>query len=308
MSAETTAEKRCLSCGALLQGDFCHRCGEKVVHPKHDYSLFEFIEQTIDGFTHFDLKFLRSFKYLLFWPGLLSQLYVEGQRIKLMRPIQLFIVCSLLFYFFMPNSGSFYSSYPELDAGYRSAGFDLHNPVKYNIRGHLRERAIVRAPQYLPDTVIKLYKGRTLPDSLLQKVANGLYRDAYQNAAPRSKTWLFLLLPVWALLLFALFYRQQHYYVPHLIFAMHLLCFFLLTDLIFLIFFFDIVGVQVVENHIHLAPFFAMLLLYCILAVKRFYRQRLFPAIWKGLLVYLFLLILLIIYRVGITAWAIQSV
>ena len=48
-----------MSCGALLQGRFCHECAAKRLH-RHDYSLAHFLEHTLDGFTHFDLRVLRD--------------------------------------------------------------------------------------------------------------------------------------------------------------------------------------------------------------------------------------------------------
>jgi Protein of unknown function (DUF3667) len=286
----------CLSCGEQLRGHYCHHCGEKVIDPKHDYSIWHFIEHTVDDFTHFDLKIVNSFKNLFFKPGLLTKNYVEGRRVKFMRPVQIFIICSLLFFFFMPKSGSFYAYYTDLRDGYKAPGFSSDNPTKYNVNAKLRSLAIAKA-------------GENAPDSTLVKVATDIYwNKVFDKSAVMSKTYLFLVLPFWGLFIYALFYRQNSYFVPHLIFAVHAFSFFLLLDMLFLIFFVDILDMHIVENHTHLLPFFILTGVYIISAVRRVYNVSMGTAIWKGLLVYLALLFLIVLYRPFVTIWALNAV
>jgi hypothetical protein len=296
MSTSTQIKQtHCLSCGEQLEGHFCHHCGEKVINPHHDYSIWHFLEHTIDDFTHFDLKIIRTFKNLFFKPGLLTKNYVEGVRVSLMRPVQLFIICSLIFFFFMPKSGSFYAYYRELSEGYKSKGFSFENPTAYNINAKLKTLAIAQV-------------GATAPDSTINKTANAIYLKALDKAATLSKTYLFLIVPIWGLLIYALFYRQNSYFVPHLIFAMHIFCFFLLLDVLFLIVLFDVFKLQVVENNKHLLPFFILMGIYISSAVKRFYNTTPAKSIWKGLIIYAILLLLIVLYRPLITIWALNSI
>ena len=288
-------QSHCRSCGESLSGPYCSNCGEKVIQPKRDYSIFAFFVQLLDGITNFDLKLIRSFYFLFARPGQLTKNYIDGRRVKWMRPIQIFLVSSVLFYLIMPNSGSFYASYYELNSGYQASGFSLDNPVKYDINGHLREM------------VYEKY-GADLPDSLLNEKANAIYSQAYGKAPGNSKTYLFLLTPIWGLMLYLLFYKQQAFYVQHLIFAMHIFSFFLLLDALFLFFWFEIMHVAIVENTLHLLPFFIWVLIYIILAVKCFYQTSLMSSVLKGFLAYTGLLTLLILYRVFITYWAIDSI
>lgn len=277
-------------------GHYCHHCGEKVVDPKHDYSIWHFIEHTVDDFTHFDLKIVNTFKNLFFKAGLLTKNYIEGRRVKFMRPVQLFIICNVIFFFFMPKTGSFYAHYQELRDGYKASGFSLDNPTKYNVNAKLRALAIAKT-------------GENAPDSTLNKVATDIYwNKVFDKSAVMSKTYLFLIVPIWGLFIYALFYRQNTYFVPHLIFAMHTFSFFLLLDMLFLILFFDIVKVQVVENHIHMLPFFVLVGIYIVSAAKRAYTISWGQAVWKGLLIYVALLFLIVLYRPFITIWTLNSV
>lgn len=284
----------CVNCGTPLHGEFCHRCGEKRPHPEHDFSIKEFAEQTVDGFTHFDGKFFGTFKNLLFFPGKLTADFIKGRRVPFMRPVQIFIICSLLFYFFIPRSDSFYSSYDVLMAGYRQKGLSIDNPVKYNINAHLKRLAEKKA-------------GIEASKDSINKTANIIYAKAAAKMTGKSKTFLFVLLPFWALFIYLLFFRKQRYYVPHVVFALHVFSFFLLLDMAFLVFYFDILKLNTVQNTTHLLPMFLLLLLYVIAAVRKVYSQLWANAIWKGLLVYVFLLFLLLLYRVMITWFSVQT-
>ncbi len=286
---------RCVNCGTALQGNFCHQCGEKKLHPEHDFSIKEFVEQTIDGFTHFDGKFLTTFKNLLFFPGRLTADFFMGRRVPYMRPVQLFIICSLLFYLFIPRSDSFYSAYDQLVSGYRQNGFSIDNPVKYNINAHLKRKAA-------------RVTGVDAATDSINKTANTIYAKAITKMTGKSKTFLFVVLPFWALALYLLFFRKQRFYVPHVVFALHTFSFFLLLDMAFLVFYFDILKLDTVHNTTHLLPMFLLLLLYILVAVRKVYGQPWGKTIWKGLLVYVSLLFFLLLYRVFITWWTIASV
>ncbi|MBI3719773.1 MAG: DUF3667 domain-containing protein [Sphingobacteriales bacterium] len=287
-------EIKCASCNTLLTGNYCYNCGEKKLNPAKDFSLRKFIEQTVDGFTHLDSKFFKSFWLLLTKPGFLTAEYLNGRRVKYMKPIQILLITSVLFYFFMPNSGSFYSSYNQLNNAFIKKGFTIENFFKYNISKTLKEKAIT-------------IKGSDASTEAINQKSNEIYEAAYEKAAHNSKTWLFLILPVWALFVYLLFYRRHPYYVQHLVFAMHLFSFFLLTDMVFLVFYFDILGLHLIETLKHLLPFLIIALVYFIVAVKKVYLQSTVNAIWKGLIVYLLLLFLIVLYRTFITQWTIYS-
>lgn len=93
-------------------GTYCSQCGEKKLSAK-DYSLAHLVEEAIDGFTHFDTRFLRTLKLLFTKPGALSNAYFHGGRSRYTKPLSLFIIINVIFFFLQPHTGLFANKYAQ---------------------------------------------------------------------------------------------------------------------------------------------------------------------------------------------------
>jgi len=93
---EPPAEKRCLNCGALLTGKYCSQCGQKD-QELHE-SIWHLIGHFAGDFFHFDSKFFRTIIPLLIKPGFLTNEYWRGKRMNYMKPVQLYIFISVIFF------------------------------------------------------------------------------------------------------------------------------------------------------------------------------------------------------------------
>ena len=95
---------RCANCNATLTGDFCHTCGQSShVHR----SLLHMFEEVLHGVLHFDSKSWRTLPLLIARPGLLTRRYIDGQRVRYVSPLALFLFCTfLLFFVFSVLGGS----------------------------------------------------------------------------------------------------------------------------------------------------------------------------------------------------------
>lgn len=92
----------CKNCNQPLIGKFCHNCGEKVVE-KTDFSLKTLFHQLVDGLFNIDSKVYQTFIYLLFKPGKLTTNYLDGIRKPFMKPIQVFLISNVLFFYCLPK-------------------------------------------------------------------------------------------------------------------------------------------------------------------------------------------------------------
>ena len=86
----------CLNCGTELAGKWCSQCGQRAAEPRP--TVHELLHEALDELGHFDSKFLRTAKLLLFKPGALTGEFLHGKRVHYVSPIRLYLICSLLFF------------------------------------------------------------------------------------------------------------------------------------------------------------------------------------------------------------------
>lgn len=92
-------EHQCKSCGNLFSGYYCNQCGEKVVLPE-ERSLSKILSSIMIAVTNVDSKAIRSLGMVIRRPGFLSAEISEGRTIKVVRPMALFFVLNLIYFFF----------------------------------------------------------------------------------------------------------------------------------------------------------------------------------------------------------------
>jgi hypothetical protein len=91
---------RCVACGADLSGQYCAACGEAAAH--HDPSLKHFAEEALETLAHVDGRVFASFRSLIIEPGLLAANFLAGRRKSQMGPVQLFVVCNVIYFLLQP--------------------------------------------------------------------------------------------------------------------------------------------------------------------------------------------------------------
>ena len=89
-------EKNCLNCGTIVQGRYCHVCGQENTVPKE--TVWTLLSHFFNDITHFDGKFFSTGKFLLTRPGFLSQEYNRGRRASYLHPIRMYIFTSAFFF------------------------------------------------------------------------------------------------------------------------------------------------------------------------------------------------------------------
>lgn len=263
----------CITCGTDLTGQYCSLCGEKKLNPATDYSIRKFLEQTVDAFSHFDSKFLRSFKALLLKPGFLTAEFIRGKRTPYMKPVQIFIVASVLFYFVYPANATFYSGIKNMTYG---------NILHYDVTPRLEKKVRV-------DSVSMR--------QVMESVNN--------EAAHKSKAFLFIIIPLLGLAYYLMFRKSISFLVPHVVFATHNLSFLILLFLAY------ISGALVFGHQnigdAELMPLAIIFAFYIYIAIRRVYRQKITASLFKTVLSFFIFLLFFVIYREVITIWALST-
>ncbi len=269
----------CASCGYPLRLNYCEKCGEKRLVPEKDFSLKKFLEQTIDGFTHFDSKFLKSFGALLFRPGKLTAEYIAGRRNIYMKPVQVFIIAVVIFYIIYANASSFFASVYDMSNGYQHP-FSSANIFHHDVGSRILNKAAEKGIQ-----------------------ADDLVKEIQTEASHRSKTFLFLMIPFLGFITWLLFRKTNRFYVPHLIFAVHCLAFFVMLDLLFLLSF-AIAGFKSIGDN-QLIFLLLIFITYLFFALKKVYKRPVPETLLKTILFFIFFLAQLMVYRQLITIWSV---
>ncbi len=275
------ASNECATCGATLQGKFCQDCGEKKLNPEHDFSVRHFLEETFESFTHLDSRVLRSFWLLFSRPGFLTAEFIAGRRVRYLKPIPFFIIAGVLFYLFFGKATAFFSNLGDMSQAYKQNNW-VANTFHVDTESIFLQKA-----------------------SAAQQEPEVYWKKMAEDASHRSKTWLFLIVPVWGMMLWLLFFRKIKWFAPHLIFALHGLTFFVLFDLLMLFISNKLLGFsQLGDKYVlFLAICFAI---YIIKAAQRVYGLRRFTAAMGGLSALFLFLIVLMLYRQTITIWTLM--
>jgi hypothetical protein len=191
----------CKSCGNNHQENYCPACGEKAFNPKQ-LSVNHFIEDSFESFIHFDTKFFRTIKTLISKPGQLSVDYVEGRRIKYMKPIQLFLVVNLIYFIIMIANANIY-------------GISLYNYINYKPFTNYNTAQLVNE---------KL---------ALTKLSLAEYTQLFnERIVSDSKELIFLFVLVYAIIFGIFLFWKRKYLVEHLIFATHFMTIVLIISIV----------------------------------------------------------------------------
>ena len=104
----------CRNCGAELTGAYCVACGQ----PAHIHrSLLSLGHDILHGVFHLEGKIWRTLPELFFHPGRLTRRYIDGERVKFVSPMALFLfTVFLMFAVFSFTSGGLVDNATEVGA------------------------------------------------------------------------------------------------------------------------------------------------------------------------------------------------
>src|ERR1700748_1877375 len=96
-------ENDCLNCGTILEGHYCHNCGQENLQIKESFG--HMMNHAISDYFHFDHQFFHMLKPLLFKPGFLTNEYMAGKRVQFLHPVKMYIFISVVYFILLFKSG-----------------------------------------------------------------------------------------------------------------------------------------------------------------------------------------------------------
>lgn len=233
--------------------------------------------QDFIGIFSLDSSIFRTIGPFLFKPGFLAREYLNGKRKKYLSPVRLYLFMSIIFFFIASNlavnspgglrnmnvSSSNDSIKEEviLDEEYIEA---LKNDTKNAVIENDSIFTDTSRDNRLRENAIKAMENQTL-----------FIEDFFKNISYS----LFVLMPLFALILQLLNIRRKRFYVEHLIFTLNVHSFALLVLTIIAVLKFLIKG-----NDDFVTILILVLPVYFLIGMKRFYEQKFWKILLKSII------------------------
>lgn len=264
-SAEHILPDNCLNCGTKLLGKYCHHCGQKNTDINVPFK--ELFHEFLWDELRIDSRIFHTLFPLIFKPGFLTADYVAGKRMRYVPPLRTYAVISFLLFLLLAMAGR----KSHLEANVDEPEQSVVNPTEMRSEQVPAENGPLAA-----DT-------SDFDHRFTRMVEDGMKRGAknpelfVETLIERFAQGMFLLMPLFAILLKLLYIRTGRYYMQHLIFSIHYHAFvFLVILLITTVRFFHI---PMLGQWLSLLILTIPLHLY--LSMKRFYQQEFWPTFVK---------------------------
>lgn len=301
-------EDQCENCGALLHGPYCSECGQRAAD--RILPIWHMVNEALEAVFELDLRVFRTFPKFVFLPGRLTKEYLNGRRKRYIRPFRLYLFSTFILFAVLaftttgnvgmvldpqgmvrlnpPNTGIKASRSPDTTRSDDSSSF-FGNPER-------REKIAREIESDSTNIHIGLFDNpksnerfeRILRTNVPNAIRNP--RDFLGTVIDRGPYLMFLMLPIFALLLKLLYVRRRRLYVEHLIFSLHIhaFTFFAFTTGV-LLHQLEVGWVSTIATSIEVSP-----VLYLVIAMGHVYDQGLIKSTIKAS-------ILLTIYSIVLT-------
>ncbi|HET6148032.1 MAG TPA: DUF3667 domain-containing protein [Polyangia bacterium] len=334
----------CRNCGTLVSDRYCPHCGQSV--HDHAKSVGHFFEELLEGFLHLDSRLVRTVRVLFLAPGQMTADYNEGKRAAYVPPVRLYLFVSVLFFVTLAMTGVGLVAIawrapgslggiwitvdePESDLADQSQGGEDVNQRHPTGGGSVASS--IRALKAIPDfrffvdldqwktndreaaqLMVKVAEQTNSPRWIV-RIAHGI---ATGSERPDEFNHLFsghlnklilLMMPLFALMLAVLYWRQHRYFVEHVTFSIHFHSFiFVVLVLVTLIQ--RLAGTPLTGHPKVAAWLLAGFGAYLLLSMKRVYGQGWIRTTVKFLLVSMTYFVLFAICFAVVLMWSLPGV
>ncbi|WP_158884407.1 DUF3667 domain-containing protein [Rhodanobacter sp. L36] len=295
----------CGNCGTPLHGKYCYECGQPIEGLVRHFGSV--MGDVMDSVLNIDARIVHTLLPLYFRPGVLTLNYFAGKRARYVTPFRLVfflaIIAFLAIQLLLRTDANHFVMYQASPTVITSASAPAEKQDTHFADGNITfDDKVVWNRQTKPWHVAAMpeFVNDWLNDSI-ENARNNLHHLNSGNAAETKTTAqhlmggllgvapqvLFVLLPVFALMLKLFYVFKRRLYMEHLIVAMHSHAFIMLSLLVLVTL--DLLSGLAAAHVPWLASVFGMLrtaawiwmLVYLLIMQKRVYRQGWFMTTLK---------------------------
>lgn len=192
------APTSCRNCQAALTGPYCSQCGQRDID--YHQSIGTVFRDFLDSFLAFDGKVIQTLWLLLSRPGELTLRFLQGQQIRFLNPIRVYVSVSLVF-FLVLHFAKPASTVLVLKGDSPAGHYDNTVP---------NEQMSAADQQFVAKMIGKYGSEQEFGSHLAAEFVERLQ-------------WMILIcVPIYAGLLKLIYLRNGRPYLAHLVFAFHL--------------------------------------------------------------------------------------
>jgi hypothetical protein len=216
----------CPNCGHLLaaKDNYCRNCGQE----NHDLRIpfGHLLFEALEGVFHFDNKLFRTAKSLLFRPGFLTSQFSNGRRASYVPPVRLYIFLSFIFFLLLTFSPGKHRSDEQNNLSGTmqadSSKSDQFNLSFYSLNSiELKGLSDAQIDSVMEEKGIERTGFERYIAGQLARIANGGKAEFLHNLLKSISYMMFVLMPIFALLLYLFFRKRVDYYLNCLVFSIH---------------------------------------------------------------------------------------
>lgn len=240
-SDECLADVLCGNCCEPLRGRWCAFCGQK--HLLGPPTIGMFLQELFVDLTHADSRFWRTLWALVAKPGFLAREFFDGRRVRYLPPLRLYLGISLVFFLYLSAETEVTSAVGQRDIGSPSGdpfivmedgtkrplstlleGEAIEDPEIARKVAQLKQKIQAgQPPDANEDPCRSVYSGDyeewlapKLEDACREIQRDGGYALA-QAFTAKLPTAMFLLMPLFALVMKLWYWRPSRYFTEHLV-------------------------------------------------------------------------------------------
>ncbi|MEP1471020.1 MAG: DUF3667 domain-containing protein [Halieaceae bacterium] len=207
-------EPKCKNCGTVLTGEYCAACGQQG--GRGEPSLGVALAEIFDEAFTWDSRLWRTLSALILRPGLLTADFIAGRRARYVPPFRLYLIISFLTFLVLSvgsrldtfNADVAGESAPliTIDVGEESVSSENGNAVQIGI-------ADEDSPDWLKNLESRMESNITRLEG-----ESSSFIDELLDYLPQL---MFLMLPLFALVIQVLYLFSGYYYLQHLVFGLN---------------------------------------------------------------------------------------